>query len=99
MELGASLRQKVLNDILPLVEKPGRYIGGEHNSVSKPWDSVSTRFLFAFPDVYDVGMSYLGLRVLYHLINQREDALCERASHLGLTWRLSCAPTASHSTR
>ncbi|MFY9145957.1 MAG: TIGR03960 family B12-binding radical SAM protein [Bacillota bacterium] len=79
MELGASLRQKVLNDILPLVEKPGRYIGGEHNSVSKPWDSVSTRFLFAFPDVYDVGMSYLGLRVLYHLINQREDALCERA--------------------
>lgn len=79
VRLGTYLEQKVLNDILPLVQKPGRYTGGEHNSVCKPWDSVRTRFLFAFPDVYDVGMSYLGLRILYHLINEREDALCERA--------------------
>jgi len=78
MRLGTDLERKILNDLLPYVKKPGRYIGGEHNSVHKPWDSVRTHFLFAFPDVYDVGMSYLGLRILYHLINQRDDALCER---------------------
>lgn len=79
MQSDAHLERSIVTDILPFVQKPGRYTGGEHNSVCKRWESVRTRFLFAFPDVYDVGMSYLGLKILYHEINNRDDALCERA--------------------
>lgn len=75
---GSTLESIVMKEILPLVQKPGRYVGGEHNSVRKEWNEVDKRFLFAFPDVYDIGMSHLGLKILYHRINAREDALCER---------------------
>ncbi len=68
-----------LEQVLPLVQKPGRYIGGELNQVLKDWNSVKTRLALVFPDIYDVGMSNLGLAVLYELINQRPDALAERA--------------------
>ena len=68
-----------LQSILPLVEKPGRYIGGEVNSVVKPFDSVAFRMAFAFPDLYEIAMSHLGLQILYGLVNARSDALCERA--------------------
>ena len=61
--------RKVLESILPKVEKPARYIGGEPNMVRKPVD-VPIRFLFAFPDVYEVGMSHLGTTILYHLTNE-----------------------------
>ncbi len=67
-----------LEQILPLVEKPARYTGGEWNMTVKPVD-VPIRFLFAFPDVYEVGMSHLGSTILYHMTNQREDAYAERA--------------------
>ncbi|MTI81523.1 MAG: TIGR03960 family B12-binding radical SAM protein [Firmicutes bacterium] len=67
-----------LEKILPQVQKPARYIGGEWNSVKKDWDKAKVRTAFAFPDVYEVGMSYLGLQILYHLVNQREDSLMER---------------------
>jgi radical SAM family uncharacterized protein len=67
-----------LNRILPTVQKPGRYTGGEWNSVVKDWDHVPIRMALAFPDVYDLGMSNLGLFVLYDIINQREDMLAER---------------------
>ena len=67
-----------LEKILPLVQKPGRYIGGELNSVEKDPAMVDMRFAFCFPDTYEIGMSHLGIKILYYLINEREDAYCER---------------------
>ena len=69
---------KIPDEILLQVEKPARYIGGEINVVKKDPAKVNIRFAYAFPDVYEVGMSHLGSRILYHLINKREDAYCER---------------------
>jgi len=60
------------------VSKPARYMGNEYNMVEKDPSKVSIRFAFAFPDVYEVGMSHLGMKILYHLINEREDTYCER---------------------
>ncbi|MEE1189015.1 MAG: TIGR03960 family B12-binding radical SAM protein [Acutalibacteraceae bacterium] len=67
-----------LEKILPLVQKPGRYIGGDLNSVEKDPSTVDMRFAFCFPDTYEIGMSHLGIKILYYLINEREDAYCER---------------------
>jgi len=61
------------------VEKPARYIGGELNMVKKEPASVKIRFAYAFPDVYEIGMSHLGSQILYHLLNSREDTYMERA--------------------
>jgi len=71
--------ERKLERILPTVEKPGRYTGGELNSVVKDWSRVQTRVCLAFPDIYDLGMSNLGVAILYDLINQRPDMLAERA--------------------
>ena len=68
-----------LERILLKVQKPGRYIGGEMNIVVKEWDRVKTRLALVFPDIYDIGISNLGLQILYDLVNQRPDALAERA--------------------
>ena len=68
-----------LERILPKVQKPGRYTGGELNQVVKDWNFIETRVALVFPDIYDIGMSNLGLAVLYELINNRSDALAERA--------------------
>lgn len=68
-----------LNRILLRVQKPGRYVGGELNSVTKNWESVQTKVAFVFPDIYDIGVSNVGLKVLYDQVNQRDDALAERA--------------------
>ncbi|WKZ48926.1 MAG: TIGR03960 family B12-binding radical SAM protein [Anaerolineales bacterium] len=68
-----------LDRILLKVQKPGRYVGGELNSAHKDWDSVQTRVAFVFPDIYDIGVSNVGLKILYDQINQRDDALAERA--------------------
>jgi radical SAM family uncharacterized protein len=70
---------RITDDILYRVEKPARYIGGEYNSVYKDASSIDVRFAFCFPDVYEVGMSHLGTRILYYILNQREDTYCERA--------------------
>jgi len=67
-----------IEHLLPNVEKPARYVGGEHNAVVKDWGRVAVKVAFAFPDVYEVGMSHLGLQILYHVVNSREDALMER---------------------
>jgi radical SAM family uncharacterized protein len=67
-----------LERILSRVERPARYAGGEFNAVVKDWDKTPVRIAFAFPDVYEVGMSHLGLHILYHVVNSREDALMER---------------------
>lgn len=68
-----------LDDILYKVEKPGRYIGEEFNSYIKNKEKVDIRFAFCFPDVYEVGMSHLGMKILYYTMNKREDTYCERA--------------------
>jgi radical SAM family uncharacterized protein len=68
-----------LDRILLKVQKPGRYVGGELNCVIKDWDSVAVRTALIFPDIYDIGVSNVGLKILYDQINQREDALAERA--------------------
>ena len=68
-----------LERILLKVQKPGRYVGGEWNSVVKDWETTATKVAFAFPDIYDIGISNLGLQILYDLVNQRSDALAERA--------------------
>lgn len=67
-----------LQRILKRVEKPARYIGGEVNSVSKNPEKVSVRFGFAFPDIYEIGMSYMGMQILYDILNKNEDIYCER---------------------
>ncbi len=72
------MRLEQLDPILPLVQKPARYIGGELNSVIKDKNSVDIRFAFCFPDTYEVGMSHLGMKILYSLLNSREDTWCER---------------------
>ena len=61
------------------ISKPSRYIGGELNSVVKDPDRVKLKFALAFPDVYEVGMSHLGLQILYHLLNEIPEVACERA--------------------
>lgn len=67
-----------IEEILPLVQKPGRYTGGELNSVVKDKSKVSLRFAFCFPDTYEIGMSHLGIKILYSLINSRDNYWCER---------------------
>jgi radical SAM family uncharacterized protein len=67
-----------LDEILPTVQSPSRYLGLERNLIRKPWDEVSLRVALAFPDAYEIGMSHQGTRILYHLINRRDDALAER---------------------
>ena len=70
--------KKITDHILHKVEKPSRYVGGELNQVVKNPKDVDIRFAFCFPDVYEVGMSHLGTRILYHTINERKDTYCER---------------------
>ena len=73
------MRKLALNDdILLNIEKPARYIGGEVNSVMKDKDKVDIRFAMCFPDVYEIGMSHLGIQILYDMFNRREDTWCER---------------------
>jgi radical SAM family uncharacterized protein len=71
-----------LENILPTVQKPGRYTGGELNQIVKDWSQVKTRICLVFPDLYDLGMSNLGVAILYDQVNQRPDALAERAFSL-----------------
>ncbi|MBK7316182.1 MAG: TIGR03960 family B12-binding radical SAM protein [Anaerolineales bacterium] len=68
-----------LDRILLKVQKPGRYVGGELNITVKDWETARTKVALVFPDIYDIGVSNVGLKILYDQINQREDALAERA--------------------
>ena len=70
---------RALLSILQNVEKPARYLGGEVNEIRKDWDAVDVHAALMFPDMYEVAMSHLGLRILYDIINKRPDTLCERA--------------------
>ena len=68
-----------LKEALGRVQKPGRYTGGEPGSVYKDKEKVDVRFAFCFPDTYEVGMSFLGEKILYELLNSHENWWCERA--------------------
>lgn len=73
------MRKLALNDeILLKVDKAARYIGGEVNSVMKDLSKIDIRVAMCFPDVYEIGMSNLGMMILYNMFNQREDVWCER---------------------
>jgi radical SAM family uncharacterized protein len=67
-----------VEDVLPLVSKPGRYIGNEWNIIKKDKRNVHVTFGLCFPDVYEVGMSHLGMKILYSILNARADTACER---------------------
>ena len=66
------------HNFYPLVNKPGRYLGHEHNSTTKDWTEVDVRFALIFPDLYEIGMSHQGLQILYHIINNQGAFVAER---------------------
>jgi radical SAM family uncharacterized protein len=70
--------ESALERILPRVAKPGRYTGGEYNQIVKDWDEIDFKVALAFPDIYDLGMSNLGLMILYDIINKHKNLLAER---------------------
>lgn len=70
--------KKEVEKILQYVQKPARYVGGELNSVVKNPNEIDIRYAFCFPDIYEIGMSHLGMKILYGLVNDREDSWCER---------------------
>ena len=69
----------LIEKILYRVEKPGRYVGGEHNQIVKDWDRTDLKWCLIFPDIYDIGQANLGLAMLYQILNDREDILAERS--------------------
>lgn len=72
------MEKELTIDILSSVQKPARYTGGEFGSIVKPAEEVEATIVLAFPDVYEVGMSYLGFKILYHLLNKQEGVAAER---------------------
>ena len=70
--------EAALEQMLPRVQKPGRYVGGELNQIVKPWATTPMRVALAFPDIYDIGLPNLGLAILYDTINNQEEMLAER---------------------
>ncbi|MDE0609630.1 MAG: TIGR03960 family B12-binding radical SAM protein [Anaerolineaceae bacterium] len=70
--------ERILDRILLKAERPGRYVGGEYNSIVKDWDATDLRVALAFPDLYDLGMSNLGIMILYEQLNRQPDILAER---------------------
>ncbi len=74
----SELRKRLEREVLPLVSRPSRYVGGERNVPEKDPGEVRFRFLLAFPDVYEIGMSHLGIRVLYDILNRRPEIAAER---------------------
>ena len=73
------LKERITRELLPFVTRPGQYIGGEYNQVVKDWDSVKLKMAFLFPDTYEIGMSFVGMRILYHVVNAHPDFLMERS--------------------
>ena len=72
------MQEKNISSVLKSVQKPGRYMGGEYNSVIKDKSQIACRFAFCFPDTYEIGMSNLGVRILYDALNREPDVWCER---------------------
>jgi radical SAM family uncharacterized protein/radical SAM-linked protein len=78
-EASSALGSLLEREVLPLVAKPHRYVGHELGVVLKNWDAAKARFLFCYPDAYEVGMSHTGTQILYHIVNRRPEWLMERA--------------------
>ena len=74
-----SLHERLFNEILPFVTKPARYAGQEQNAIVKPHSESILKVALCFPEMYEIGMSYLGMHILYNIINSRKDCLAERA--------------------
>ena len=72
------MTNKEISSVLKSVTKPGRYIGGEYNAIKKDKATITCRFAFCFPDTYEIGMSNLGVRILYETLNRNPDVWCER---------------------
>ena len=72
------------------VQKPARYTGGEYNSIVKDHSTVDITMALGFPDVYEVAMSHLGIKILYGLVNRREDAVQSVYLHHGTIWKRKC---------
>ena len=79
-----------LTACLERVRKPSRYTGGEYNSVIKDKKDVDVRFAFCFPDIYEIGMSHLGSKILYGLLNSLDGVWCERVYAPLPIWRSRC---------
>lgn len=73
-----SLERLLRSELFPFVRNPGWYVGGEKNSVRKDLDAAAVKFAFCFPDTYTIGMSHLGMQILYSVLNARPDVACER---------------------
>ncbi|MEW6685879.1 MAG: TIGR03960 family B12-binding radical SAM protein [Candidatus Edwardsbacteria bacterium] len=78
------MKSASLEKILPLVSKPGRYLGNELNAIHKDYHKVKVKVALVYPDLYELGMSGLGLKILYHLLNQFDDVVVERAYAPGI---------------
>ncbi len=77
--LNQSLKDRIVSHVLPKVQTPAQYVGGELNMVRRTIARSAGRLCMAFPDMYTIGMSHHGLQVLYTLMNARDDWVCERA--------------------
>jgi len=78
MQVAADWQTVLERDVLPKVEKPARYTGGEWNIVIKDWEQTALKFVVSYPDTYELGMSNLAIQIVYDMVNRREDSLCER---------------------
>ena len=77
------MEKELTIDILSSVQKPARYTGGEFNSIVKSPEETEVSIALAFPDIYEVGMSYLGFKILYHILNLENGVAAERVTPLG----------------
>ncbi len=82
-----------LDDILPFVEKPSRYLGSEINTIKKDLDRVKLRFALAFPDLYEIGTSHFGMQILYHILNANPDIAAERVFAPGIGYGIHSEKT------
>ena len=78
MQVAADWQTVLERDVLPYVEKPARYTGGEWNIVVKDWEQTNLKFVVSYPDAYELGMSNLAIQIVYDMVNRRDDSLCER---------------------
>ena len=81
---------ELIQRILPSVQKPARYTGGEFNEIKKDPADVRVRVAFCFPDTYEIGMSNVGMRILYGVMNEMDGVWCQRVLRLGAIWRTPC---------
>ena len=90
------MNKELTIDILSSVAKPARYTGDEFGSIVKTPEETEVNIALAFPDVYEIGMSYLGFKILYHIVNKERGLAAERDAYArrGPTWKQKCANTA-----